>query len=289
VKSLIVIGLSMLLLPSTQAASQCFSPLKKPLSADVSEWKDLVEMVPHVEAKGIVSVQTVKGGTGDKINLDFYSVTFQKDKNRSLADFFKRLRLRFPEFTHGEPSMFGYSNSNWLLPYRDTSQSGDNILQKNDTLWRADDPKGAVMSFALSTQNYKPALALVATTGGHTIAVVQKHGDVAVTCSSPTDFVFSTLQTENGGKHPVSGNRGFGIRDNNDGTWTFYSKGSDRLSDSKLNYVKTVPSGEDAIFMAGHDFWLQFFANLQDFLNMNGTPVISGSFTTNSKRYGYPL
>src|SRR5262245_12160105 len=31
-----------------------------------------------------------------------------------------------------------------------------------------------------------------------------------------------------GCKHPVSGNRGFGIKDNGDDTWTFYSKAVDR-------------------------------------------------------------
>jgi hypothetical protein len=289
VKMFILLALMLLSRSFVQATAQCFQPLKTPFSTDVTEWKDLAEMAPTVTADGVISVQTIKSGVGDKINLDFYSVTFQKDKNHSLEEFFKRLRLRFPELTHGQESMYGYTASNWLFPYRGTSVGDDKLLKQNETRWQSDDPKGAVMSFALATTNYRPALTLVATTGGKTISVVQKHGDVAVTCSSSTDFVFSTLETTNGGKHPVSGNRGFGLKDNKDGTWTFYTKGADRQSDSKLNSVKTIPSGADAIFLSGNDFWLQFFANLKEFLNDNGTPVVPGSFKTNSKRYDYPL
>ena len=284
-----VVFLVLMMLTSAQAIAQCFQPLKTPLSTDVTEWKDLTEMEPTVTAEGVVAVQTIKSGVSDKINLDFYSITFQKDKNHSLEEFFKRLRLRFPELTHGQDSLYGYTESNWLFPYRGTSAGDDKILKLNETRWKSDDPKGAVMSFALAATNYRPALALVATTSGKTISIVQKHGDVAVTCSSPTDFVFSTLETKNGGKHPVSGNRGFGLKDNKDGTWTFYTKGADRQSDSRLNAVKTVPQGADAIFLSGHEFWLQFFGNLKEILNDSGTPVISGSLKINSKRYDYPL
>jgi hypothetical protein len=258
------------------------------MSQDTSEWKDLVNWNPAFSAEGIVRLQTVGTGTGDKINLDYYSITFRKPASGGISEFFLSLRRRFPLFTHGDDSPYGGSIGYYLIPYGDLMDGSDKLSQHNSALWDSSDPKGAVMAFHLSSVNYRPALILVATTGGKSISFGEKRGDVAATCSTPNDFIFTTLETKRGWKHPVSGNRGFGLRDNNDGTWTFYTKGADRESDSKFNAALKAKDG-DAIFLQGHSFWLQFFGNLRAYLDAHGTPVIDGSMTTNSHRYDYPL
>ncbi|QCR23248.1 hypothetical protein [Pontibacter sp. SGAir0037] len=43
--------------------------------------------------------------------------------------------------------------------------------------------------------------------------------------------MFSTIKELYNGLHPVSGNREFGFTSNADGSYTFYTKGVDRLTD----------------------------------------------------------
>jgi hypothetical protein len=259
------------------------------MSQDTSEWKDLIKWTPAFSAEGVVRLQTVPTGTGNKINLDYYSITFRRPASGGLGDFFLSLRRRFPLFTHGDDSPYGGSIGYYLKPYGKSMDGSDQSSQHNSALWDSAEPKGAVMAFHLSSANYRPALILVATTQGKTISFGEKRGDVAATCSTPTDFIFTTLETLRGSKHPVSGNRGFGLKDNSDGTWTFYTKGADRESDSSLNPPLKAIDGPDTIFLHGHAFWLQFFGNLRAYLDAHGTPVVDGSITTNSHRYDYPL
>ncbi|RAV27409.1 hypothetical protein [Sinomicrobium soli] len=44
-------------------------------------------------------------------------------------------------------------------------------------------------------------------------------------------WTFSTIFDPKYGEHPVSGNRDFGYTQNGDGSYTFYTRGVDRLTD----------------------------------------------------------
>jgi hypothetical protein len=99
------------------------------------------------------------------------------------------------------------------------------------------------------------------------------------------------------------------LKDNANGTWTFYTKGADRLTGVKTygrsgattteylgNSIAELflsPSGKkpdpDAVFLLGDQFWRAFFGNIMDFLNRRGTTADRGSFVTNTKRYPYHL
>jgi hypothetical protein len=68
-----------------------------------------------------------------------------------------------------------------------------------------------------------------------------------------------------GGKHPVSGNRGFGIKDNSDDTWTFYSKAVDRETPFWKNTFARK-AGKD-VFCLVHGFWRLFYGGMKDYLN----------------------
>lgn len=55
-------------------------------------------------------------------------------------------------------------------------------------------------------------------------------GTVVTTGYHATDWTFSTAWSPADWWHPVSGNRRFGIVDNGDGTYTFCTRGVDRMS-----------------------------------------------------------
>ena len=106
----------------------------------------------------------------------------------------------------------------------------------------------------------------------HGFNMTRQNGDVQATCASDTDFIFSTVDAEKDDEHPVSGNRGFGLKDNLDGTWSFYSMGADRLTDDLINKVR-IPQlsnrGKD-VFELGEDFWISFYGELSKKLGNDG-------------------
>lgn len=147
------------------------------------------------------------------------------------------------------------------------------------------------MTFVLDS--FPPAFILSATG----FQPVVEQGDVLVTCSSSRDFIFSTVKTKEDGWHPVNGNRGFGIKDNGNGTWTFYTMGVDRTSSSfsvsmaesfLAPIIPHIPSEikpEERMFYLGDKFWIKFFGAIEDDLNHQGMTV--QSFDRNSNRYPY--
>jgi hypothetical protein len=306
-----VILAALLIFPLVATARpQCLDPLSKAnaMSHQRSDWSKLEKLAPNVHEEGVVRVQAITDGMGP-INLDFYSITFRKHPTKSLSDEFFDIRQHFSNFAHREGTAFEDEASTYFLPYRASSAEDDRVRAHNKSVWESKNPMGAVMSFVLD--NHTPALALAATLRG--VKIVLEQGDVVVTCvdplNAPTQFIFTTVFTVKDEYHPVNGNRGFGIRDNGDGTWTFYTMGADRetkvgssggvdvpyfgnsvLKSKLANFAidRGIPPGPDAVFVAGDKFWRDFFSNLVEYLNRNGMRVDPSSFVRNSQRYPYP-
>ena len=286
---------------------QCFHTLSNFSSPDPSEWKDLMKRIPDQNEQGVIHVQRIEDGLG-KINLDYYSITFDNPSHRSAADVFLDLRTHFNWFAHrmASPSDDVEEGKTFFWPYRFSLNENDPVRKDNDAKWRSRNPIGAVMIFALDTAT--PAVAYnTATFKG--VKLVLKTAAVVVTCSTDTQFVFSTVKAKylEDGYHPVSGNRGFGLRTNPDGTLTFYTMGADRETKMdpgspfsgkpyfgntiiKKGYIdRGIPPGDDAIFVAGDMFWRDFFSNLAEVLTNRGSKVNKSSFQRISARHPYPL
>ncbi len=291
------------------AHAQCFAPLTDPKSNKTSDWNQLVQFAPEVHEDGVVRVQAIKDGMGP-INLDFYAITFRKPAAKTVGDVFLDIRKHFSSFAHREASAYEGESGQYFLPYRGSSSDDDPLHVRNKALWESKDPKGAVMSFVLAY--HTPALAFAATLKG--MKIVLEQGDVVATCTSPSDsptqFIFSTVFTAMDEYHPVNGNRGFGLRDNNDGTLTFYSMGADRETKVGTAYghgaaidrpyfgneqlkagamSPAIDAGPDAVFQAGDKFWRDFFFNLGEYLDHQGMTGNPSSFVRNTNRYHYPL
>lgn len=284
-----------------QQQQECFNPrrlLADPLSKNRAEWKDFEEFNPTVKPEGVVLLHRLKDGAGDKINLDFYSFTFQRptDPNRTIETVFKQVREQFRRIVSGKPSSRGPTGLDFE-PYAASKDPNDALFKRNKELWESDNPKGAMMSFTFKTVAPAHYLGLKKWT------FVAEQGDVVVECATKVDFIFTTAYTKEHGQHPVSGNRGFGIMDKGDGIWTIYAKAADResRSDVEIGGVNTylgnfllkkglapgIPGGEDAVFEQGHQFWLKFFPNLFEYLEEQGMKVNRESFTKNTCRHLY--
>jgi hypothetical protein len=267
-------------------AGACFSPLADANSTDPTQWDDLRQFKAVVSDAEVVAVQSIGEAGGDKINLDFFALTFAKHPSLTVQEYFVKLRKAYGVFARGNLGDPFQSDPpvQFFLAYRPSDKA----------LWETSQPKGALMSFVL--YSHPPTFALRATLTG--IQPVLEQGDVVATCATDTDFIFSTVRTKRDGYHPVSGNRGFGLRDNGDGTWTFYCKGADRLTkmDSGMIYLGNRlaqlqqlalgnEAGPDTVFRLGYEFWVHFFDAMADYVARDGMRV--QSFTKNSKRYDY--
>jgi hypothetical protein len=246
----------------------CFEPLplNDLMSRDPAKFKDLRDWVPpaNSEAKEVKDFlspskdEYVK--VKDIVNIDFYYVTFKAPSNKALKDVFKDIRLQFGSFARGQDGEFDF------LPYGKFFELYA-YSEANRKKWESDDPIGALMSFKLDTQF--PHTKWYTKAGAkRLLQVVHPWGDVQATCTSTTDFIFSTVKSLRGWSHPVAGNRGFGLRDAGGGNWMFYSKAVDRESTSVFNKV----SGK-GVFCYGHLFWLEFYANMKNYLDKNGMAV----------------
>jgi hypothetical protein len=283
--------LTILLAGAGRVEAQCFQPLADPNSTDPANWRDLINFVPPaslVRPKEIERILVIADARGDRINLDYYSVTFQKHPSKSLQEYFRDLRQAFDTFAQAGSGVDRFG------PYQIKTAETDPVRKRNADLWQSASPTGALMTFVLESIGIgrfrnRPYFVL-------------KHGDVFVGCSSPTDFIFSTVKSnaEPQGEtyHPVSGNRGFGLKDNGDSTWTFYSKGADRETAGEIggfvfsNVLALGRFPDEAAFGFGELFWQKFYPELITFLKRQGVTVRTvgdKAFIMNSRRYSYPL
>ena len=204
-------------------------------------------------------------GENTKANIDFYYIKFARPGDRNIEDLFKELRTNFGSIITGISTDYGFG------PYK---SSADPQGKTNEKMWKSDNPLNAVMSFNLDTPLPATMISRISAGNGPISGpvryVVSKAGDLQVTCATKTDFVFSTVKSKNGGPHPVSGNRGFGLADNGDGTWTFYSKAVDRLT---TGYNPKILLAFD-VFCKGHRFWESiFYPGMKKYLEHKGLTV----------------
>lgn len=242
-------------IPLTAVAQPCFAPLSDPASRDSSNFVDLAKQTTAKPMPGVKKFLPLVVAEDDKANIDYYYIRFTRHPKKTPEQVFKDLRLNFNRFAAGTTKVFGFG------PYKETGSDSDSIGRENAKLWAKDVPLNAVMSFNLDTP--MPATRMVSIVGSSgspewVRGIVNKAGDLQVTCASKLDFVFSTVESENGGPHPVSGNRGFGLKDNGDGTWTFYSKAVDRRTTGEWNPKIILGTFFDT-FCRGHDFWKSYF------------------------------
>jgi len=187
-----------IVLGATGAAAQsprttpCFSHAPLTSSSPASAWDDLKNFRAAVNLNpAIVEAQVWTDGVGP-VNKDYYAFTFRPAEPTTAPAIARALR------TDLDRVIFIDRRAGQLQP----------LNPPNAVIWNREDPTGALMRFRL--RNLPLGLPW----------------DVAVvaSCVSETDWIFTTVTVLAEGAHPVSGNRGFAVRDNGDGTFTVLTK-----------------------------------------------------------------
>jgi RHS repeat-associated protein len=228
-------------------------------------WKDLIEFKNEDAFKlansrqwWTLERQPIENAQGPGLNLDYYSVTIDKlpDGYTSPTELLNYMRKNFSDFKKN-----GGSN------FEEYSSSEGKIFQSKN-------PVSALMRFEV----YQ---------GGVNI------DDLTVITSDAKSnyWVFTPVASLFDSYHPVSGNRQFGIIENDNGSFTFYTRGADRPTNVVDALVAPV------IFSGAHKLWTAVMNNVSDFVNKNGgsakiNPSISKRIYWDEYKYagkGIPL
>jgi hypothetical protein len=192
--------------------------------AEIPKWQSLVQFHPPQSVKDKIqtldsqsmftdyNIQTLDHASGAAINLDYFPVTINTlpinpntGQQFSPTQFLNYVRLNMNSFV--DTSFCSFNPT--------TLSTGYNESQ----IWDSSNPLGAIIHLDIPL----PA------------------GDGSVICSETNSdhWIFTTIEVpwlpsvqNYDGQHPVSGNREFGLIHNANGTYTFYTRGVDRVTDS---------------------------------------------------------
>ncbi|KOS06711.1 hypothetical protein AM493_12225 [Flavobacterium akiainvivens] len=188
---------------------------------DIQEWLNLIQFAPPQSVVnkinsldqqnfGDYNIQYIQGARGAICNMDYFPVKIsvfptnpQTGQPFTPFQFLNYVRTNLNNFVDTTISSFFPSTI-----------TGYNEAQ----IWNSSNPVNAIIHINISGAA----------------------GDGSVICSKSTGttWMFTTIEVpwkstdEFDGIHPVSGNREFGLMANSDGTYTFYTRGADRMTDS---------------------------------------------------------
>jgi len=197
-----------------------------------------------------VKAQLMSKASGEEMSYDYYSVTISKlPDGKTMKDVFDHIRSNFADFKKGAATTEKFGPSK----------------ESEKTLWASDAPLTAIMRFVVNPDlifNIKEGMAVMAT--NYTIK------------DKSMSWVFTPVySSQNGDRgHPLAGHRQFGITDNGDGTYTFFTRGID----TPWGWIDNRSSKD--IFAGADQLWTAVMNNVNNYVNKNG-----GKATTDSKSY----
>jgi len=204
---------------------------------DVAPWSDLINFKPSStdvnnagnRVFGTPEVQNIEDGNG-QLNVDYYSVTISglPDGVSSGGALLNYFRSNLNSFTNGNTSFGAYNEG-----------EGKRFLANENS---------ALMSFQVLLGGFFNV---------DDLSVMQSK-------NSSNYWVFSTMTTFRDGGHPVSGNRQFGVTTNNNGTYTFFTRGADRPN------TMLDKASSSLIFEGADELWQAVMTNMVNYINDNG-------------------
>lgn len=148
------------------------------------------------------SVEDINNAEGAVVNMDYFPVTISKFPKKpdgttyTAPEFFQYFRKNFNSFLDQNITQFGPYNA------------------AENAIWLSPNPLGAVMRFDIPVN-----------------AIISQDGTVICSDSQESSWIFTTLKSPRDWDHPVSGHRKFGYEKNTDGSFTFYTRGVDRVTE----------------------------------------------------------
>jgi len=205
-------------------------------------------------------IQYIEEANSPIVNMDYYPIritTLPKDPATGIKftpeGFFNHVRKNLGAFFQGSGTEFG--------PYNSTE----------GIVWNSSNYLSAIMRFDIDVS---------------LVGVLPGQQDGSVICSYVNGNVwrFTTIESPRDWNHPVSGTREFGLEVNPDGTYTFYTRGVDRVAEPFDQFMGKLPNTQNA-FDGGDALWSQFQLNLVSFVN---SPVNGGSSQSLAKVVNRP-
>jgi hypothetical protein len=207
-----------------------------PVFPATGDWQELISFRPSLAMQGSLesqnmSTQHIEENDFSRLNTDYLGLTIKllpikpnagRNQRFTEAEFFEYVRTHLTDFA---PQFQPYSPG-----------SGSWATAPLGFVWRIDLPNAP------------------------------DWGDVVTALYSNSEnnrrWRFTTITTDLDGSHPVTGNRDFGLVNNNKVDFTFYTRGADR------NNRIAIP--DDVVFWQGELFWRTVLGNLATFVNTNG-------------------
>lgn len=195
-------------------------------SSNVSLWQDLFDWEYSKQYEKVLSditdwsfndAQRMTDASGDEVNTDYYAVTIGKlPPNMTEAELYQNIRKGFASIMDGNKVA--------------------DLYVTDEKKWKSSNPVGTIALFEDK----------------------MKMDDSPVFASKATAnyWIFTPLSTTWDWEHPLAGHRQFGLTKNEDGTYTFYTRGVDRLFDwehTAANYF--LNSKGDWFFKKADELW----------------------------------
>jgi len=149
----------------------------------------------NTELGGEAFIQELEDADGATINMDLFEATVPLSalpEGMTPEAYLEHIRTNINDFIDTDISRFG--------PYDDLPGEWDR--------WTSSNPLGTVLTIDF----FGPG------------PLNLQDGSVVSIVNTPDQWVFGTVYTPNDGYHPVSGNRQFGVRTNDNGTATIKSR-----------------------------------------------------------------
>ncbi|KQC01350.1 hypothetical protein [Pedobacter sp. Hv1] len=204
--------------------------------------------------KRIAWIQNIDDAYSTVVNMDYYSVTITQlpivnGQRLGPGQFLNYIRKNLNSFTDG-------SN---FSPY--------NAYGIDDrTRWNSTEPLGSIIAIDMPGP---------------------ENGSVITSYSSADKWTFTTIHEPKYGDHPVSGNRNFGYTANDNGSYTFYTQGVDRLTSWDVTSMQEIPdffkAGSGIPFSASDALWTSFQNAITNFVKAN-----NGSASVNNAEIKRP-
>ncbi|MFA5618746.1 MAG: hypothetical protein WDA08_00420 [Weeksellaceae bacterium] len=203
------------------------------------------------------ALQNLENAKGSLVNNDYFAVTFNTmpykpaphdSQQFTPEEFLNFVRTNINDFVNTDYSSFSPSN-----------QTGYN----EGAIWYSNNPFNSIIHINIP---------------GDDGSVITSGYQVNYNTPPYNDFhnghwIFTTIKTPYGnltqgldGPHPVSGNRKFGLIKNQDGTYTIYTRGVDRVT--RGLYAHIFP-GQNFMFEKADNLWKSFQDGLKEYIQNN--------------------
>lgn len=199
-------------------------------------------LTPVIGIDDVAKVQKIDDAYSTVVNLDYFPVDISQlpiinGVRATPQQFLRYIRKNINSFVNTDYAEF--------TPYH--------WYGTDDTeLWNSNNPLGSVIAIDIAGPD---------------------NGSVIVSSSSSNKWTFTTIYDPKFGEHPVSGNRDFGYTANVDGSYTFYTRGVDRLTSWEGVAAQNIPEifGFNGIpFSQTDKLWISFQSSVYSFVNNNG-------------------